>query len=187
MVIEDLSLVIGKRNETAGKKQSHFLLTKKRGSGNLTQPMTELNNLTTEQLREIISIKEQIESLQAQLEAIAGGDVAPALHPGRGRYKRSPAARARMAAAQRARWAGIKETSGRVGRPPGKKGKRRLSAAGRAAIIAGTKARWAKLKATEEETGPRKRRKMSAAAKAKFSAIAKARWAKAKAAGKSTL
>ncbi len=149
--------------------------------------MTELNNLTTEQLREIISIKEQIESLQAQLEAVTGGDAAPAAPSGRGKYKRSPAARARMAAAQRARWAGIKETSGRVGRPPGKKGRRRLSAAGRAAIIAGTKARWAKLKAAEGEARPTKRRKMSAAAKAKFSAIAKARWAKARAEGRTTL
>ncbi len=152
--------------------------------------MTEINNLTTGQLREIISIKEQIESLQAQLEAITGGDAAPVpplgRPSGRGRYKRSPAARARMAAAQRARWAGISGTRGRVGRPPGK-GKRRLSAAGRAAIIAGTKARWAKLKAEKGEAGPRKRRKMSAAAKAKFSEIAKARWAKARAAGKNTL
>ena len=92
-----------------------------------------------------------------------------------------------MAAAQRARWAGIKGTRGRVGRPPGKKGKRRLSAAGRAAIIAGTKARWAKLKGAKAEAAPRKRRKMSAAAKAKFSAIAKARWAKVKAAGRNKL
>ena len=110
--------------------------------------MTELQNLTVAQLRRIISIKEQIESLTAQLETITGDAVsAAASGPAkrRGVYKRSKAARAAMAAAQKARWAKVK----------------------------GTKA-----EAAEGEAAPKKRRKMSVAAKAKMAAAAKARWAK---------
>jgi len=140
-------------------------------------PMTNITNLTTGQLNQIIAIKEQIEALQAQIESIAaeesggGDDPVPFAVTKR---RRSPAVRARMAAAQQARWARIRGTA--------RKGKRRLSAAGRAAIIAATKARWAKAKASNK-----KDRRSSPAVRAKLAAAAKARWAKARAEGKTRL
>jgi hypothetical protein len=67
----------------------------------------------------------------------------------RGRKKRSPEVRARMAAAQRKRWAALKSTKGAPAKTVVKK-KRRLSAAGRKAIIEATKKRWAEYKAKKE-------------------------------------
>jgi hypothetical protein len=103
--------------------------------------MTELHNLTVEQLRKLVSIKEEIESLNAQLDAITGGEsiAAPVPVKGRGVYKRSKAARAVMAAAQKARGAKLK-----VGKSEAAPKKRwKMSAAGRARIAAAAKARWA--------------------------------------------
>ncbi|MGD1083537.1 MAG: hypothetical protein ABSA47_02160 [Verrucomicrobiota bacterium] len=146
--------------------------------------MTNLSNITTTQLNQIIAIKEQIEALQAQIESIAGGGDEGGDSPVPfvvTKRRRSPAARARMAAAQRARWARIKGTGARASKP-GRKGKRRLSAAGRAAIIAATKARWARVKKAKK-----KDRRSSPEVRAKLAAAAKARWAKARAEGKTTL
>jgi len=75
-------------------------------SGSLPSYMTELQNLTVAQLRRVISIKEKIESLTDQLTAISGETSAPQKRPGR--RKMSRAARAAIAAAQRARWAKAK-------------------------------------------------------------------------------
>lgn len=73
--------------------------------------MTELKDLSVEQLRRALSIKEQIEGLQAQLTAITGdGAAAPVETAGDGesvpkaRRKISDAWRAKIAAAARARW-----------------------------------------------------------------------------------
>lgn len=101
--------------------------------------MTTLQNLTADQLRKAISIKEEIEKLEAELVGITGG--APAPRKGRKRRRMSRAARAAIAAAQRARWAKIK------GGEAVPKKRRRMSAAGRARIAAAARARWAKAKA----------------------------------------
>lgn len=94
--------------------------------------------------------------------------------------------RARIAEAQRARWAKVnaaKTESPKAEKPT----KRKMSAAGRAAIIAAQKLRWSKVKGTttaaksEPKTG---KRTMSAAAKLAISKAAKARWAKVRAAKK---
>ena len=84
----------------------------------------------------------------------------PALVPAQVTTRRkggmSAAGRARVAAAQSARWANIKAMKGagaggkaptpaKAGRP-----KRKISAAGRARIAAAQKARWAKLKAEKK-------------------------------------
>ena len=66
--------------------------------------------------------------------------------PKSGRKKFSAAARRRMAASQKARWAKIKGESAPAPKAvtsKASKPKRRLSAAGRAAIIAALKKRWA--------------------------------------------
>ena len=110
--------------------------------------MTDLHNLTVAQLHKVVAIKERIEELQSELDAIVGGVStsadALAASPGRGRRRLSPAARARIAAAQKRRWAKVKR-----GKPaaPAKK-KRRISAATRARLAALVKARWAKAKAS---------------------------------------
>jgi hypothetical protein len=119
--------------------------------------MTNLQNLTVEQLRRVVAIKVKIERLEAKLAKVGGGRgpgrpradaAAPVV---RRRRKMSAAAKARIAAAQRARWAKVK---GREAAP--------------ATVV-------------------KKKRKVDAATKAKLAAIARARWARVKAAGKSAL
>jgi hypothetical protein len=91
--------------------------------------------------------KRHIDTKIAQLRAmLSGGPVEPASSleaPKRKRRKMSAAARARIAEAQRRRWAASKKMSQPATPPAAPKPKRRLSAAGRRAIIAATKKRWA--------------------------------------------
>ena len=105
--------------------------------------MTQLLNLTTAKLRRIIALKQQIEKLQARLEALAGGASAPLGRPPKKKWTMSAAARRKIAAAQRARWAKVKGTT-----KPAKK-KRTMSAAARAKIAAAARARWAKYRAAK--------------------------------------
>jgi hypothetical protein len=121
--------------------------------------MTNLQNLTVEQLRRVVAIKEQIGHLEAVLDKISRGG---------SRRGRPPA-----------------DGVARLGRPRG----RRLSAAAKARIAAGQRARWAKIKGrtAAPANGRKRKRRVSAATKARLAAVARARWAKAKAAGKSAL
>ena len=112
--------------------------------------MIELQNLTVEQLRKVVSIKEQIEMLQGEIEAItdSAGAAVPESPKAQGRKKMSPSERARVAVA--ARWA--KARAAKASGAPKKK--RKMSAAGRAKIAAAAKARWAKFRA-ERKKGKR--------------------------------
>jgi hypothetical protein len=103
-------------------------------------------NVTPTQLREAADIQEKIQSLQEELGQILGGEtITPAQTTEAPRkYKFSAASRAKMRAAQKARWAKIKGTAPAA--KPAKKPKRKFSAAGRAALSAAAKARWAKAK-----------------------------------------
>ncbi|MGA2175382.1 MAG: hypothetical protein ABSH38_10410 [Verrucomicrobiota bacterium] len=113
--------------------------------------MTNLQNLTVDQLRKVVAIKEQIEDLESQLSAIAGGSSeAPVRAVRRRRRRMSAAARARIGAAQRARWAKVKGR--RKAAKAAKKAKRHVSAATRARLAAIAKARWAKVKASGKST-----------------------------------
>jgi hypothetical protein len=109
--------------------------------------MNDLLNLTVGQLRSAIAIKEQIESLEAQLEQILDEDGAAAPVPLAPPRKRrfSAAARRRMAEAQRLRR--LRENGVVSETPVRKRKKHRLSPEGRAAIVAGIKRRWAKIRA----------------------------------------
>ena len=105
-------------------------------------------DISTDQLRRALQIKEQIESLQGQLGSLLSGKIVNrkspivnGLRPGR---TMSRAARARIAAAQRARWAKVKKNVASGANP---RKRRKMSAAGRARIIAATKARWARFHA----------------------------------------
>jgi hypothetical protein len=66
---------------------------------------------------------------------------------GTGTRKLSAAARARIAAAQRARWAKVRENAGGEKKVVPTRGKRTLSAAARKKIAAAQRARWARVKA----------------------------------------
>lgn len=101
-------------------------------------------DLTPKQLRQAADIKERIETLQKELNAILGGAAgAPAQSAAERTWKRnmSAAGRARIAAAARARWAAYRRAKGTA--TPTKGRRRNFSAAGRAALSAAAKARWA--------------------------------------------
>jgi hypothetical protein len=142
-------------------------------------------NATPAQLRRAADIKERIDALQNQLNEILGvessGPVEAAGAPAKGR-KVSAAGRARMRAAQLARWAKIKGTGPSA--TPVNRGKRKLSAQGLANIRAGVAKRVAALGNTAK---PPRKRKMSPAAKKKLAALMTARWANARKAGKARL
>ncbi|HZM04858.1 MAG TPA: hypothetical protein VFC44_17805 [Candidatus Saccharimonadales bacterium] len=135
--------------------------------------MSNINDLTVAQLRRAVEIREEIESLQGQLQSLIGGG-SNAAAPTAARRGRKPGRRAKAAA----RAAGT--------RTPGK---RRMSAAGRARIAAAARERWAKFRSGSASEAPARapKKRFNAAARAKLSAAAKARWAKAKADGKSGL
>ncbi len=125
-----------------------------------------MSNLSSTQLRQAADIKDQIEALESELTTILGGSGGgsdfpiPFKAPKTAKKKGIGAAgRARIAAAQKARWAKFK------------------------AEKAGAKA----AKPAEVAKPVKIKRKFSAAHLAKIRAAAKKRWAKAKAAGKNSL
>ena len=137
-------------------------------------------NLTPKQLRKAADIQEKIQSLQEELGQILGGEVsspAQATEPGK-KYKFSPAARAKMRAAQKARWAKIKGTVPSALPTDEPKKKNKMSAEGLANIRAGGAKRMA-----GQGKAPATKGKMSTAGLANIQAAQKARWAKAKKTG----
>ena len=111
---------------------------------------TNLSDLSVEQLRKAVQIKEQIAALEGQLAGLLGGksvSTSTAVAAPSGRRGMSAAARAKIAAAQRARWARVKGGNGKATPKAAKAGKRTMSPAARAKIAAAARARWAKIKA----------------------------------------
>ncbi len=104
-----------------------------------------LSTLTTAQLRRAADLKDKIEALNKELASILGG-AAPVTVRAFKKRGMSAAVRAKMAAAQKARWAKIKK-----GKPTVKPAKRKMSAAARAKIAAAQKMRWAKLKSEKSK------------------------------------
>ena len=113
--------------------------------------------LSPQQLRQAADLQEKIQELQAQLNQLLGGQVPgpagpaqPAVQPAGGKRTLSPQTRARMAAAQQARWA--KKRGKAVAKPASavEKPKRQMTAAWRKALAASAKARWAKVKAAKQ-------------------------------------
>jgi hypothetical protein len=92
----------------------------------------------------ILGFEEQKRRLDAQiaeLRAVRNGASQTAPAPVRPRRKMSAAGRKAIAAAQRQRWAALRDSA--APRKAPKRAKRRLSPAGRAAIVAALKKRWA--------------------------------------------
>ena len=107
--------------------------------------MTKLLNLSTAKLKRIIALKQQIERLTAKLESLAGDSSVPLGRPAGKKWTMSPAARAKIAAAARKRWAKVHAAA-----KPAKK-KRTMSAAARAKIAAAARERWAKVRAAKSK------------------------------------
>jgi hypothetical protein len=105
-------------------------------------------DLSTRNLEQALSIRRQIDALERRLRSLVGGSggiVAKGLAPQRrgGKRQLSPAARAKIAAAARARWARFR--AGKGGGAAKKRGKRGggITAAGRRRLSQLMKARWA--------------------------------------------
>ena len=113
-----------------------------------------LANLSVQQLRRAVAIKEQMTALEAELSHIFGTSslLAPVARRGRRSKRRSklPAmARGRMSAAQKARWA---KQNGMPTLRLRKQARRKLSARARARLSALARARWARAKAAGRKT-----------------------------------
>jgi hypothetical protein len=188
---------------------SHYLLTKAiEGSSCLSMSNT---TPTIANLQRALAVAGKIQQLQAELASILGGAVpsAPAksspavMKPAKtGKRTMSPEARARIAAAQKARWAKLKgekapaAVAKAVAKPAvkvkGKKGG--LTPEGRASLAAKMKARWAARKkgapalnapakpapAAKPAAKAKAKRNISPEARAKMAAAAKKRWANLK-------
>jgi hypothetical protein len=111
----------------------------------------DILNLTPAQLKHAANVKEQIAALEDELQSIVRGGAGRARNgaPTASRMRRnrmSAAGRARIIAAQRARWAKYKKSHSR-GRSASAVKRRTLSAAAKAKIAAAARARWARAKA----------------------------------------
>src|SRR5258708_13235632 len=95
-----------------------------------------LSNISVQHLKRAVVIREKIQRFERELESLLGGSAAASTNGHGGRRKMSAAARAKIAAAQKLRWAKYRKGSG--------KGRRKMSAAARAKISAAAKARCAK-------------------------------------------
>ena len=100
-------------------------------------------------------IEATMAGIRSQLGLHSKGASAPAKTPtseAKPKHRMSAAGRARIAEAQRKRWAATKKTTEPA--PATSKPKRRLSKAGKAAIVAALKKRWAAKKAAGVKTAP---------------------------------
>jgi hypothetical protein len=100
-------------------------------------------DITSQQLRRAADLKERIEELQNELSALLGETPEPNAPRKR---NMSAAGRARIAAAQRARWSRFHVNG------PGRAPQRKMSAAGKARLAAVARARWRKVKAAGKNT-----------------------------------
>jgi hypothetical protein len=101
--------------------------------------------LTSNQLRQAANLKDQIAGLEKQLHALLGQSSA-SHKPAAKKSTMSAAGKAKIAAAQRARWAKVKGQKA-VATPT----KSKMSAATKAALSAKMKAYWAKRKAAQKK------------------------------------
>ena len=113
-----------------------------------------LSNISVSQLKRAVVIREQLEMLEHELAGILGESQAIRSNGHGGRRKMSPNARAKIAAAQRLRWARYRKGAPAPTKASGKApaGKRKLSAATKAKIAAAARIRWARAKAANRRT-----------------------------------
>lgn len=131
--------------------------------------MSSIHDLSVQQLRQAADLKEKIQGLEKELSRLFGSTTQAVVTPVAAKAPKkkggmSAAGRARLVAAQKARWAKINAAKAAAAKPV-------------VPVVAGVKPATKAVVAKKKFT-------MSAAAKAKISAAAKARWAKIKAAKK---
>lgn len=142
-------------------------------------------DISVKDLQEAISIRQQIDNLQRRLSSLLRGapqtPTGPAASPASGRFF-SPATRAKLAAAARARWAKRRGT-GTAAAPA--KGKGQLTPAGRKKLSLLMKARWAARRKAggKQKASSRKRGALTPAGRKRLSELMKARWAARRKAG----
>ena len=139
-------------------------------------------DISVKDLQEAISIRQQIDNLQRRLSSILrGAPQRPTGPTAAGRYF-SPATRAKLSAAARARWA---RTRG-GGRAAPAKRKGQITPAGRRKLSQLIKARWAaRRKAAGKQKAPaRKKGALTPAGRKRLSELMKARWASRRRAAK---
>ena len=160
--------------------------------------MMNLVNATPTQLRKAADIQEQILELQDELGQILGGEVSTPAQTTEVPKKRkvSAAGKARMRAAQIARWAKIKGTAPEA-EPEEQPKRKQLSEAKLKGLAKARAARLAKLRAAKSaqaepadkavQEKPKKKRKMTEAWRRALDRAHAARRTKGKAAGKAKL
>lgn len=143
-------------------------------------------DISVKDLQEAISIRQQIDNLQRRLSSLLRGTpqtpTGPAASPASGRFF-SPATRAKLAAAARARWAKRRGTGTTAPAPA--KGKGQLTPAGRRKLSQLMKARWAARRKAggKQKASGRKRGALTPAGRKRLSELMKARWAARRKAG----
>ena len=138
-------------------------------------------DISVKDLQEAISIRQQIDNLQRRLSSLLrGAPQRPTGPAAAGRYF-SPATRAKLSAAARARWA---RTRGGGGAAPAKR-KGQLTPAGRRKLSQLMKARWAARRkaAGKKKASARKKGALTPAGRKRLSELMKARWAARRKAG----
>lgn len=118
--------------------------------------MANLDVIVQQLKREREQVANTVQQLDAALSALSGTSSGVSQKRGN---RLSPAARARIAAAQRARWAKVSTNNGQKRSPvqkqnvvPISKKRPALSAAARRKIAAAQRARWAKVKAAQKKS-----------------------------------
>ena len=147
-------------------------------------------DISVKDLQEAISIRQQIDNLQRRLSsllraaptrAVGIAMPRPRFGPAAGRYF-SPATRAKLATAARARWARTRSTGAAA--PAARRGQ--LTPAGRRKLSQLMKARWAARRKAggKEKSSGRKKGALTPAGRRRLSELMKARWAARRKGGK---
>ena len=150
-----------------------------------------ITTLSPQQLRKADDIQENIQSLQEELGQLLGGETTTPAQTTEAPKKRKFSAytRAKMRAAQQARWAKIKGTAPSAQPAQKPKRKRKMTAAWRRALERAWAAKRAKAKAASSSVPTEKSTEKKQVSDAKLRALAKARearWAKVRAAKKAS-
>jgi len=132
-------------------------------------------DISVKDLQEAISIRQQIDNLQRRLSSILRGAPQRQAAPAAARRYFSPATRAKLSAAAKARWA---KTRGAGGAVPAKR-KGQLTPAGRRKLSQLMKARWAARRKAggTQKASRRKKGTLTPAGRRRLSELMKARWA----------
>ena len=145
-------------------------------------------DISVKDLQEAISIRQQIDNLQRRLSSLLRGTpqrpTSPTAPTAAGRFF-SPATRAKLAAAARARWARTRGTGAAAPAKTPAKRKGQLTPAGRRKLSQLMKARWAARRKAGGKQKPATRKKgvLTAAGRKRLSELMKARWAARRKAG----